>query len=602
MPKADYVDRLIIFCIIALLGWTTIGLPILYSQGSQIASGLPECSYRIFGVCFVNAQSDGHIFGFGEFVQAFALLVLIYTISDVRSRFRVSTAPIPIWGISFWVSAAIGAATVISDFWFAKGYPIPWALSSQSYWQLALGALFLAMVLVWLWFAFVSPPKFGKRNAFNFTKALYTALLQGAEQDLPIIASELERSARSVVAFVNELPRHGERSEDRRTHKPTAANFANDVLLLIANRKFCRHIVASSPGTAIAFFRAMSEFRKYRIPIGQFASNMSTEALMNKDSILYHEDEGYYSGYFGYVRPFTNAMYGDFHLVEALTQGNSPLDIDLDVRFSMDAKQLEAYTRAVLATLKSALEHHEFHRHSYALNRAFSIIKSATADLYKLDYNPEGPTTPEKRDIHARLMAAVSFVDDAIDLLDTHGLEKTVLRRRDKNRWRRDYYEHLADMMFEIIGSGSAIKTKEFVNWTVQHNTIWSQFFGFTEKTATRKIVLFKLRRLLFDEVLSLETSPNYRSAAILGYLLNVMGIKEPKANFRSEEIPLQKAVIAWTRRNYLALVKRQHKVAAAAMLGTISFDEPNSRIVKTYFEGLGLVRPTDTLMLDQPP
>jgi hypothetical protein len=57
--------------------------------------------------------------------------------------------------------------------------------------------------------------------------------------------------------------------------------------------------VASSPGTAIEFFKAMSELEKYQIPIGQFASNVSTEALLNKDSIIYHEAEGYISGFFG---------------------------------------------------------------------------------------------------------------------------------------------------------------------------------------------------------------------------------------------------------------------------------------------------------------
>src|SRR5262249_52755182 len=157
---------------------------------------------------------------------------------------------------------------------------------------------------------------------------LYRYLLQGAEGDLPVIAAELGRSARSLVKHVNERT-FREEGRISQSVNPTSA-CANNVLLLIANRKFCRHIIASSPGTAIAFFQAMSELRKYRIPIGQFAANISTEAIINTDSILYHEDAGFYSGFFGYVRPFTNALYGDFNLVEALTEGNSPLDIDLE--------------------------------------------------------------------------------------------------------------------------------------------------------------------------------------------------------------------------------------------------------------------------------
>jgi hypothetical protein len=360
--------------------------------------------------------------------------------------------------------------------------------------------------------------------------------------------------------------------------------------------------VASSPGTAIAFFHAMSELRKYRIPIGQFASNLTAEALLNKDSILYHEDEGYYSGFFGYVRPFTNAVYGDFHLVEALTEGNSPLDIDLDVRWALDAKQLEVYARAVLTTLNNALEKHQFYNHSYALFRAFDIIQHATGDLYKLDDNPKGPDTPEKTDIHARLRAVVRFINGAIDVLERHGVQRTVYRRRnEQHRWHKDYYDHLSDLMFEVIANASSIKTGEFVNWSVQHNAIWSQFFSHHE-SATRKIVLFKLRRLLYDEVLDLERVPNFRSAAILGYLLNVLGLQVgQRRNHRVEEYQLRKAVISWTRRNYLWLVRRQHKVAAATILGRISFDSQRNQLVKTYSEGLAIVAPTETLGLDQP-
>lgn len=46
----------------------------------------------------------------------------------------------------------------------------------------------------------------------------------------------------------------------------------------------------------------------------------------------------------GYARPFTNTIFGDFDFVEALaTNGTSPLDVDLDVHWKFDGKQLEAY-------------------------------------------------------------------------------------------------------------------------------------------------------------------------------------------------------------------------------------------------------------------
>jgi hypothetical protein len=78
--------------------------------------------------------------------------------------------------------------------------------------------------------------------------------------------------------------------------------------------------------------------------------------------------------------------------------------------------------------------------------------------------------------------------------------------------------------------------------------------------------------RLLYEEVLRLKKFPNFKSAPMLGYLLNVMGVKvgERKEGHRFQEYQLRKAVIEFSRKNYLWLVKRQHKVAASVLFGTI--------------------------------
>ncbi|MFN0106702.1 MAG: hypothetical protein ACKV2U_31985 [Bryobacteraceae bacterium] len=338
MPKEELRDKLIALAAIAIIVW---GATLAAYQGEAPVVTVterigPGCDRSFLGMCLVVPPEQGvGIFGFAEFVQAFALLALIYTLSGVRYRFRIGIAPIPIWKITFWLSGVIGLGTLGMDFWFAQRYPLPTFLISEPLWQTAFGLLFMFLAMTWLWFAFFKPPVFGRRNSLKYVQALYGHLLQGSESDLPAIADELGRSARSIIAYAREVPRRDQPEEEgKHERKPSVANYAHDLLLLIGNRKFCRHIVASAPWTAIAFFQAMSELRKHRLPMGQFASNMSTEALLNRDSLLYHEDKGYYSGYLGYVRPFTTAVYGDFHLVEALSEvGSSPL-----------ARSIHAYT------------------------------------------------------------------------------------------------------------------------------------------------------------------------------------------------------------------------------------------------------------------
>ena len=67
------------------------------------------CIYKLAEICFVRpVDQNGGIFGFAEFVQAFGLLALVFTVSDVRSRFRLGTSPIPFWPTAFWFSGFIG--------------------------------------------------------------------------------------------------------------------------------------------------------------------------------------------------------------------------------------------------------------------------------------------------------------------------------------------------------------------------------------------------------------------------------------------------------------------------------------------------------------
>jgi hypothetical protein len=261
-------ERIAVIGLVALAVWLYVVLPLYYLSWLSMAAATEavlvtplaqECFRRILGICFViPPESKGGIFGFAEFVQAFALLVLIFTVSGVRYQFRVDTAPIRIWLLTYWGSGSIGALALLSDLWFAQRYPLPWFLSSQAYWQFTLGLLFLSLALTWLWYAYVRPPKFGRANAFRFTGAVYRYVMQGSETDLPVVADELERSADSIIKFASAAfePKNAGAAEKG---EPSAANYACDLLLIIGNRKFCRHVAGSAPNTAIALFRAVAE-------------------------------------------------------------------------------------------------------------------------------------------------------------------------------------------------------------------------------------------------------------------------------------------------------------------------------------------------------
>lgn len=256
----------------------------------------------ILGLCFVPLDGNGQkFFGFSEFLAGLALMVLAWTIADVRYRFRVRTAPLPLLGLTFSVVAAVGVLTLLTDLWRASQWLVPKGdVLTPASWQALLGGLFLLTFLTWAWFAFIRPPVYGKHNAERFAQTLYRFVLKGSPEELAVIADEI---APSAVELVRHATDRGEiknyriqpESESPRV-PPKVEAYANDLLLLIADKRLCRAVVKSSPGTALAVFQAMGDTRKYGVQVETFARNLINEALANPDSFIFHETEGYESG------------------------------------------------------------------------------------------------------------------------------------------------------------------------------------------------------------------------------------------------------------------------------------------------------------------
>ena len=173
------------------------------------------------GLCFVIPEQAERVFGFSEFITAFALLTLVYAASEPRARFRAATATLRLPSLIFYASAFIGFWTLFADVWFSQKLPVPRILSNEVYWQAAFGALFVALILAWIWITYVRPPRFSRLNAFNFVQALYALLLQGDDESLAVVAGELARSARGIVAHA--LERTRQQAGDDNEPKPKDA-------------------------------------------------------------------------------------------------------------------------------------------------------------------------------------------------------------------------------------------------------------------------------------------------------------------------------------------------------------------------------------------
>jgi hypothetical protein len=539
---------------------------------------IEKCFYKI---CFSPLSvNDPKFFGFSEFLAGLALMILAWTIADVRYRFRVEVAPLPLKIITFFVVVFVGLSTILTDLWRASG----WLVLSQTFitsaiWQAFLGFTFFITFLIWIWFAFISPPVFGKLNSKYYMSAIYRYIIEGVSTNLVIIADELSYSAPQIIKYAPERQTFQKNDNTVKQEKINITQVeihAHHLLDLIADKRFCRVIIESSPITALAFFEEISDQNKYNVNIPIFARNIVNEAISNKESFIYHEAEWYDSGFIGEAKPITQALFSNFDMVESIeTMFDAPF-------LKWDADQWEAYSRVVLITIES-LSSKRLINHNYTIYHAIDNLEKSVTDLNKLN----GVINLWENDTYQRLRVAINFIEKFLKLLEEKNAnEKIKLRSIGKENFYSDrtIYDHLANMLFEIISKASFIKNSTEY-WTIYYNTIWSEFFNFyTFNSYVGKAFKFKLRRLIYNEILRMNEFPNFQGAALLGFCLYLFGFK---INKNSEDyrdtVALHTVVLNWTKKNFAALYDFNPRVAEQCLIDNMTYDHEKRRITRAF-------------------
>ena len=542
-------------------------------------------------VCFIPLEfnaSTPKIFGFSEYLTGLAFMVIVWTLGDVRYHFRIRTAPIPLYKLTFYVMVALGILTLLTDLWRSEQWLVPHGnLLTPAGWQAILGGLFLLTFLSWSWFAFIRSPIYGKSNAKRYAETLYQIILKGSPLELSIIADEFSRSVPSLIRYAPE------KNELRNIHNQAAANYANEILLLIADKKFCRAIVESSPGTARVIFKEMENTQKYSISIGIFFRNIINDALRNKDSFLFHETDVYDTGMIGHLKPISIAMFSNYKMVEEIGEFTSWSRLDSK---QWDAEQLQAYCRIVLLIFQDYIEKGYVWSHSYTLNNAIGTIGHAVFDLY---FGSEEIQTNDTQD---KLQIIVRFIREAIQILEKNNVPGHIQWRMPKNVVRKTIYDHIAEMIVTVITSASGVRSPSRLCWLIQHNLVWVEFFGLTGLDgAASKVIKYKVRRHIYDEVTKLRSFPNFKGTRILGFCLNVMGFNVKNQDDRDYKA-LQKAILSWTKNNYAWLYFYNSYIAKECLVDNITYQAERLRLVKTWPAEGTRPKPTFLYFLVNPP
>ena len=535
---------------------------------------------------------EHQIFGFGEFLGALVLLIVVFQIVDFRYRFRLAILPFHFRTTLLVLISFIGLGTLAMELWLAQGWPTLYTPIAPSVWQAIFALLFLGTFIALTYATFVDPPVFSRRNARRFTSALYQIVIKGNDAELTVVADELKRSTRYLVQLCATREEYEKRNE-------TPGSFAYDVFGVIANRKFCRHIVGSAQSTAIFLCQDIREIERYDVPIGPFCKAVTEEAILNKDSILHHESEEFSLDLIGHVKPWSKTIYGDYQLIRNMGF-DSPLKLNVwSLNKQWDIQHWTAYTRVIIAVLEgySDTEHRD---DGMALGSAIRDLHWLTVNLARED-NGANFFESER---YLKLCLVTDFFEQAIKAIESASVP-IIGTKKPLPGVKADIYDGLARLMYEILLAASRFQGSRDVMWNVQHNTAWMGLFERREEKRSLPLAIVQSRvvRRFYEQIKRMdEIGPIYPGLRVVGLVLNILGLKAPS---RQNHLPCERAIYKfaeeWTTKNFLRLNDEYPGVAKALLIGSLDFDEETRRIRKSYASWLGKEGTREYLDLEEP-
>ena len=530
-----------------------------------------------------------YIFRFSSFVGALAILVVVFQIVDFRYRFRLTILPFDIGKVLLVLVSLVGFGLLAMELWHAQGWLTLYAPIAPTIWQAIFAFLFLSTFIALTFSIFIRPPIFGRTNASRYGWALYQVIVKGNNAELAVVADELKRSSRSLVV-------HSARLHPDRNKSDATAVIAHDILIMIANPKFCRHIVASAQSTAIWLCTHITQLEHYQVPIGRFCKVVTEEAILNKDSVLHHETEEFSSDLVGHVKPWSKTMYGDYRLI-ANMGNNSPLSLNVwSLHKLWDVQHWTAYARVILTILKAYGET-EGRDSGTSLCNAIKGLKWLTMDFGR---EPAESNFFES-ERYRKLRLVREFFRDAIDIIESAELPITASMKASPAE-QDGIYDAFSQLMFETCLATSSFRGSRDTMWTVQHNTAWTAVFSPPRKPSQPlKIIQRRVVRLFYEKIREMdEMGPNYPGLRSVGLVLNVVGLAKPTTYYLPCERAIYWFAARWTRKNYLQLKADHPDVATALLVGSLEFDEETTRIAKRYSGWLQMEEPREFLEVEK--
>ena len=254
--------------------------------------------------------------------------------------------------------------------------------------------------------------------------------------------------------------------------------------------------------------------------------------------------------------------------------------------YNWDTDQWQIYFRIVLVTLNS-YNPQEHGIYSEILKNALDYAKRSTRESYIINTTPD---ISYNNDYAKRIITAINFTREFIKKINEKEVPENIrikiiredLPLEEQLIVKESIYDHVASLMFGIVIDISQITNPAWEEH-ISHSLIPILVNHDFQATGTEKIIQAKFRRMIYNDIKSMEKTPNQRAAREIRLVLNTTGLEIIKNKRKHGSSILQKAVLGWLKRNYDWVYRNNREIAKICLGKNTVYDNINNRIVRKY-------------------
>jgi hypothetical protein len=343
---------------------------------------IPCLGVKAFGLCrYDPLRPHAVYFSIGEAIGALAFLLAFtqFVTPGLKFRLRVHRWSAYVALALFVVAVVyVGIAALIPAL---LGYVVA-VIGFPIFWETLGGLCVISGASVLGYTYYFSRAAFSDANCKRFFYACHHLIMSGSEAALRALAEELPYSAKAIVsAAANGAPPHrapGAKEEPQLPQSPY--DYANALLAVLSDKRFCRVLVDSAPWTALEFLRTIASTRGLTRPGSSLVEQLIQQSFLSDNSMLHREEDFVGLGHF---KSFTREVFGNYEFVAGTYR---PLQAwrQWDDQFITN-EGIEKYVRALKTALEAYYAYGDFQQYPSAIYVGFDhLVEVVTFRIQEL--------------------------------------------------------------------------------------------------------------------------------------------------------------------------------------------------------------------------